>query len=166
MTDGVRRLVKNSGYPNMKVLQFAVDPSDIACSNDYWPQNYNSNCVVYTGTHDNETVAGWFAGLDKASVKQVRDYLCNHDTPDEKMYKVLIGTAMTSVAKDCIVPLQDHLGLDNSCRMNQPGTVGFNWRWRMTRDQLTAELAEEVKAMTIIANRANWDAINANKKEK
>ena len=163
MTDGVRKLVRDSGYPNMKVLQFAVDPADIACSNDYWPHNYNANCVVYTGTHDNETVAGWYAGLSAAAKKQVRDYLCNHDTPEAEMYKVLINLAMTSVAKDCIVPIQDHLGLPNTARMNQPGTVGFNWRWRLQPGQLTDALAEEVLAVTTRANRANWDAIHAGK---
>ncbi len=166
MTEGVRQLVKNSGYPNMKVLQFAVDPADIACSNDYWPHNYSSNCVVYTGTHDNETIAGWLEGLDAASRKQVRDYLCNYDTADDKLYKSLINLAMASVAKDCIVPIQDHLGLNNNARMNQPGTVGFNWRWRLTEGQLTEELAEEVLAVTMRCNRANWDAINAGKAEK
>ena len=166
MTEGVRRLVKASGYPNMKVLQFAVDPADISCSNDYWPHNYNSNCVVYTGTHDNETVAGWLAGLDEASMKQVRDYLGNYDTAEDKLYKSMINLAMTSVAKDCIVPVQDHLGLPNTARMNQPGTVGFNWRWRLVPGQLTDELAEEILAVTMRCNRANWDAINANKKEK
>ena len=163
MTEGVRRLVKASGYPNMKVLQFAVDPADIACSNDYWPHNYNANCVVYTGTHDNETVAGWLAGLDEASMKQVRDCLCNYDTADDKLYKSMINLAMASVAKDCIVPAQDHLGLPNTARMNQPGTVGFNWRWRLLPGQLTDELAEEILAVTMRCNRANWDAINANK---
>ena len=163
MTDGVRRLVKNSGYPNMKVLQFAVDPADISCSNDYWPHNYNANCVVYTGTHDNETVAGWYAGLDKESKAQVRNYLWNHDTADKRMYKALINLTMASVAKDCIVPIQDHLGLNNTARMNQPGTVGFNWRWRLLPGQITDELAEEVLAVTMRTNRANWDAINAAK---
>ena len=71
--------------------------------------------------------------------------------------------AMNSVAKDCIVPVQDHLGLQNTARMNVPGTVGVNWRWRLEEGQLTDELAEEVLAVTMRANRANWDAINANK---
>ncbi len=162
MTEGVRQLVRSSGYPNMKVLQFAIDPADVSCTNDYWPHNYNANCVVYTGTHDNETIAGWFADLSEEGKKQVRGYLCNQDTPDEKIYKAMINLAMTSVAKDCIVPIQDHLGLDNKCRMNQPGTVGFNWRWRLLPGQVTWELAEEVLAMTMRTNRANWDAINPN----
>ena len=166
MTEGVRQLVKDSGYPNMKVLQFAVDPADIALSNDYWPQNYNCNCVVYTGTHDNETLAGWYAGLSKEAKAQLRAYLGNFDISEKRMYKVAINCAMTSVAKDCIIPIQDHLGLPNTCRMNQPGTVGFNWRWRLIPGQITPELAEEIKAMTIRANRGNWDAINANKVEE
>ena len=82
------------------------------------------------------------------------------------MYKAAINCAMTSVAKDCIIPIQDHLGLPNTCRMNQPGTVGFNWRWRLIPGQITDELAAEVREMTIRANRGNWDAINAEKAEE
>ena len=166
MTEGVRQLVKDSGYPNMKVLQFAVDPADIALSNDYWPQHYNRNCVVYTGTHDNETLAGWYACLSKEAKEQRRAYLGNYAIAEKRMYKAAINCAMTSVAKDCIIPIQDHLGLPNTCRMNQPGTVGFNWRWRLIPGQVTGELAAEVREMTIRANRGNWDAINANKVEE
>ena len=165
MTNGVRKLVKDSGYPNMKVLQFAVDPSDIAGSNDYWPHNYGSNCVVYTGTHDNETVAGWVAGLPEKAKAQLRSYLCNYDTPEERLYPALINLAMASVAKDCIVPMQDHLGLDNSARMNQPGTVGFNWRWRLLPGQVTKELAKQVLAVTLRTNRGNWDALDTLKEQ-
>jgi len=163
MTEGVRRLVRDSGYPNMKVLQFAVDPSDIGCANDYWPQNYSRNCVVYTGTHDNETVAGWYAGLSKEAKQQLRNYLWNHDTADEQMYKVLINLTMASVARDCIIPIQDHLGLHNTARLNQPGTVGFNWRWRLTPGQVTDALAQDVLDVTIRTNRANWDGYHAHK---
>ena len=159
MTDGVRRLVRDSGCPNMKVLQFAIDPADIGAANDYWPHNYNSNCVAYTGTHDNETVAGWYAGLDAASRKQVRDYLGDYYTPDSQIHKALVNLMMTTVAKDCIIPIQDHLGLGNEARMNQPGTVGFNWRWRLTPGQLTDALAQELLALVKRTGRANWDAI-------
>ena len=159
MTDGVRALVRSSGYPNMKVLQFAVDPADVGGSNDYWPHNYNSNCVVYTGTHDNETLAGWYAGLSAEAKRQVRDYLCDYFTPDGQMYRVLINLAMTAVAKDCIIPIQDHLGLGNEARMNQPGTVGFNWRWRLLPGQLTDALAQELLALTKRTGRANWDTL-------
>ena len=165
MTDGVRQLVRDSGCPNMKVLQFAIDPADIGASNDYWPHNYNANCVVYTGTHDNETVAGWYAGLEPAAKKQVRDYLCDHHTPDSEMYKVLIHLVMRAVSRDCIIPIQDHLGLGNEARMNQPGTVGFNWRWRLIPGQVTDALAQELLALSKRTGRANWEAINAGKEE-
>ena len=166
MTEGVRKLVKDSGYPNMKVLQFAVDPADIAASNDYWPHNYGSNCVAYTGTHDNETIAGWVAGLSEEAKQQVRSYLCKFDTPEDKLYPALINLAMASVAKDCIVPIQDYLGLDNSARMNQPGTVGFNWRWRLLPGQVTEELGKQVLDATLRTNRGNWDALDALKKKE
>ena len=159
MTDTVRYLVRDSGYPNMKVLQFAFDADDVGAANDYLPHNYNNNCVVYTGTHDNETISGWFAGLSQEGKKQVRDYLCDYYTPDKQMHKVLISTAMASVAKDCIVPMQDYLGLDNSARMNQPGTVGFNWRWRLLPGQITDSLAWEIRSMVRRYGRTNWDAI-------
>ena len=159
MTDTVRYLVRDSGYPNMKVLQFAFDADDVGAANDYLPHNYNTNCVVYTGTHDNETISGWFAGLSQEGKKQVRDYLCDYYTPDKQMHKVLISTAMASVAKDCIVPMQDYLGLDNTARMNQPGTVGFNWRWRLLPGQITDSLAWEIRSMVRRYGRTNWDAI-------
>lgn len=160
MTDSVRDLVRSSGYPNMKVVQFALDEGDICASNDYWPHNYGSNCVVYTGTHDNETIAGWFAGLAPEAKTQVRDYLCDYSTPDSQIYRSLINLAMTSTAKDCIVPIQDYLGLPNTARMNVPGTVGFNWRWRLLEGQLTDALAQEMRKMTYRTNRVNWDAVH------
>ena len=161
MTPGVRQLVKDSTFPNMKVLQFAFDADDIGATNDYLPHNYNDNCVVYTGTHDNETIAGWFMGLDKENRDHVRAYLGDESTPIKKMYKKLIGLAMMSTAKDCIVPIQDWLGLDNSARMNMPGTVNVNWSWRLTPGQVTGELGEEMLAMTKRYGRVNWDALNA-----
>ena len=160
MTDSVRQLVVDSGYPNMKVVQFAFDSEDIGGVNEYLPHNYNSNCVVYTGTHDNETIAGWFAALSKAEKDHIRDYLCDHDTANKWMYKKFIHLAMMSVANTCIIPIQDWLGLDNSSRMNAPGTVGTNWSWRLNAGQVTEQLGEEVLAVTKRFGRANWDALN------
>ena len=160
MTDGVRRLVRDSGFPNMKVIQFAFDSADTGAANEYLPHNYNENCVVYTGTHDNETIAGWFAGLPKMEQEHVRSYLDNHDTPDEKIYHSLLSLAMMSCAKASIIPLQDCLGLDNSCRMNQPGTVDKNWRWRLLPGQVTKALGQELLALAKRYGRANWDALN------
>ena len=160
MTDSVRKLVADSGFPNMKVLQFAFDRADIGGANDYLPHNYNNNCVVYTGTHDNETISGWFMGLSREDKTFVRDYLGDHDTANKWMYRQLIATAMRSAAKTCIIPAQDWLGLDNSSRMNVPGTVNVNWGWRLLPGQITEELAEEVLIITKRFGRANWDALN------
>ena len=160
LTDTVRQLVKDSGFPNMKVLQFAFDKDDIGGGNDYLPHNYNNNCVVYTGTHDNEAIHGWFMGLSKENKEFVRDYLGDHDTANKWMYKKLIAMAMRSAANVCIIPAQDWLGLDNTSRMNAPGTVGVNWSWRLTPGQITDELGEEVLIITKRFGRANWDALN------
>ncbi len=166
MTEGVRQLVRDSGFPNMKVLQFAFDAADTGAVNEYLPHNYNANCVVYTGTHDNETTAGWFAGLDKANREYVRNYLDDHTTPVKRMHSKLISLAMMCTAKDCIVPMQDWLGLDNSARMNQPGTVNVNWSWRLVPGQITEELSQELLGSAMRYGRANWDALNALKKRE
>ena len=165
MTDGVRQLVKDSGFPNMKVLQFAFDAADIGGSNEYLPHNYGTNCVVYTGTHDNETISGWFSGLDKEARDHVRNYLDDQATPIKRMYRKLISLAMMCAAKDCIVPIQDWLGLDNSARMNQPGTVNVNWSWRLLPGQITDELGQEMLGCAMRYGRANWDALNALKEK-
>ena len=166
LTDGVRRLVKDSGFPNMKVLQFAFDKDDIGGANDYLPHNYNNNCVVYTGTHDNETISGWFMGLSKEDKSFVRDYLGDHDTANKWMYKKLIATAMGSAAKMCVIPVQDWLGLDNSSRMNVPGTVDINWSWRLMPGLITDELAEEMLIITKRYGRANWDTLKLLEKDE
>ena len=165
MTDGVRQLVKDSGFPNMKVLQFAFDAADIGGSNEYLPHNYGTNCVVYTGTHDNETISGWFTGLDKVQKDHVRNYLDDPTTTIKHFYKKLISMAMRCTAKDCIVPVQDWLGLDNTARMNQPGTVNVNWSWRLTPGQVTDELGQEMLAVAKRYGRANWDALKALEKK-
>ncbi len=161
MTDGVRQLVRDSGYPNMKVLQFAFDPADIGGANEYLPHNYTNNCVVYTGTHDNETISGWFAGLDKENRDHVRAYLRDADTANKWMHRKLIDLAMMCCADTCIIALQDWLGLPNSARMNTPGTVDGNWSWRLLPGQVTEELSEEVRNVSKRYGRANWDALKA-----
>ncbi|MBQ3090320.1 MAG: 4-alpha-glucanotransferase [Oscillospiraceae bacterium] len=164
LTDGVRQLVRDSGFPNMKVVQFAFDQGDIGGSNEYLPHHYARNCVVYTGTHDNETIAGWFTGLSEEMKQQVRDYVDDHSTPDEEMYLRFISLAMRSSAQTSIIPIQDVLGLGNDCRMNQPGTVGKNWRWRLAPGQVTDEAGQRLLAMSKRYARANWDALKALKK--
>jgi len=165
MTDGVRQLVKDSGFPNMKVLQFAFEEIDTGAANEYLPHNYHANCWVYTGTHDNETVVGWLSGLDESGKKLVRNYLADHATADDQLYRSVISLAMLSNARTCIIPMQDLLGLGNDTRMNMPGTVDANWAWRLAPGQVTEALGEELLAVTMRYGRANWDALNA-KNEK
>lgn len=169
MTDTVRWLVRDSGFANMKVLEFAFDSRDTGNASDYLPHNYQENCVAYTGTHDNETLLGWLDCISKEEQQMVRDYLCDEKTEKEELYWPLICLIMRSRANLCIVPMQDYLGLDNTCRMNKPSTVGENWKWRISKTQLTEELQMKIRKMTIRFGRINWqwdDAIDMKKDVK
>lgn len=153
MTDSVRQLVKDSGYPNMKVLEFAFDCRDSGNASDYLPHNYSTNCVVYTGTHDNETLVSWYKNIKPEERRMVRDYLHNYKIADKWIYKDIIALAMRSVAQLCIIPMQDFLGFDNKARMNKPSTLGENWKWRLKEGEFTEELMEEILAMTRLYGR-------------
>ena len=120
---------------------------------EYLPYNYVNNGVVYTGTHDNETLVGWYKGILDIERKTAREYLNDAHTPDEEIYWNFIAEVMKSHAGMCIVPMQDYLGLDNDCRMNQPSTVGKNWRWRLIENQLTEKLKNEILKTTRIFGR-------------
>ena len=159
VTDSVRQLVRDSGFPGMKVLQFAFDSRDTGSALDYLPHNYPENSVVYTGTHDNETSAGWLKGILPEERGQVRAYLCNEDTPEERLFRPFAAQAMRSPARLCVIPLQDYLGLDNDCRINRPSTVGNNWRWRVREEALSDALREEIASMTRRYGR--WSAGSA-----
>ena len=156
VTDTVRELVRESGFAGMKVLEFAFDSRDSGSANDYLPHNYIENCVAYTGTHDNETLVGWFNTISKEEQTLARDYLCDRHTPKKYLYKSFIALAMRSRAKSCIIPMQDWLGLDNDCRINTPSTIGINWRWRVTAEQLSQALAKEILDTTKRYGRMNW----------
>ena len=155
VTDSVRQMVLDSGFPGMKVLEFAFDSRDSGSASDYLPHNYPVNSVVYTGTHDNETVVGWFDTICTADRALARNYLCDYYTPEDEIHKPFVALAMSSVAKWCIIPLQDHLGLNNAARINTPSTMGINWRWRISPEALSPELAQEICAMTHRYGRLN-----------
>ena len=163
VTDSVRQLLKDSGFPGMKVLEFAFDSRDSGSANDYLPHNYPENSVVYTGTHDNETLNGWFKSITKEEQQMARDYLCDQRTPHKLLHQSFIALAMRSAARMCIIPLQDYLGLDNSCRINTPSTIGINWRWRVKKEQLTEELQQGILATTMRYGRMNWNNYNETK---
>ena len=150
-------LVYESGFPGMKVLEFAFDSRDSGCASDYLPHNYPENCVAYTGTHDNETIVGWWKSITAAERKLARDYLCDHATPEEELYKCFISLIMRSSARVCVIPMQDYMGLDNRFRMNKPSTVGTNWKWRIKKRDLTKKLQKEIHDVTLRYGRKNWD---------
>ena len=149
VTDSVRQMVRESGFPGMKVLEFAFDSRDTGAANDYLPHNYPENSVVYTGTHDNETLNGWFQSITDGERTRVREYLWDFHTPTEELGWAMIALVMRSKANLCIIPLQDYLGLDNRSRINTPSTMGNNWRWRVKKEQLTKEVQQEILAVTM-----------------
>lgn len=150
LTDSVRELLAESGYPGMKVLQFAFDESGESV---YLPFRYDKNCIVYTGTHDNETTKGWLGNLTQSNRDYVNQYTaCEEKDTDECVWG-LIRAAQSSVAEVCVVPLQDYLCLGNEARMNTPSTLGDNWKWRLTRGQLTDEIIHRINAMTRLYGR-------------
>lgn len=142
VTPKVMRLLKTCGYPGMKVLQFAFDSDE---NNMHLPHNIASNTVLYTGTHDNNTAIGWWQNVNESVRRFAADYLKISDNAD--IGKVLIETAFGSVADTAIIPMQDHLRLGGNARMNTPGTVGLNWKWRMQAKQLTDPLKEEILSL-------------------
>ena len=148
LTAGVKRLVKRTGYPGMKILEFAFDSAE---DNDYLPHNYDNNCVVYTGTHDNDTVIGWFKSLRKKDQSFTKEYLGIKNSGN--IAYELIRLALSSVADTAIIPMQDYLELGSEARINTPSTLGDNWNWRMKEDSVTKKLAEKIRRLSEIYGR-------------
>jgi 4-alpha-glucanotransferase len=148
LTPEVFKLLEATGYPGLKVLQFAFDPNGQSV---YLPHQYNSNCVVYTGTHDNDTTQGWYATLGDAEKAFLDEYL--DGVQPERVHWQLIRLAMGSVADVCIIPMQDVLGLPAAARMNTPQTSQGNWRWRLTEGQLDDQALNSLARMTELFSR-------------
>ena len=154
VTDTVRQLVRESGFPGMKVLEFAFDSRSSDEASDYLPHNYLENCVAYTGTHDNETLVGWLGSITAEDRRLVREYLCDQKTPQKELHRALIALVLRSAAKLCVIPMQDYMGLNNRSRMNKPSTVGTNWLWRLPKGGLTPELGREIRRFAALYGRA------------
>ena len=148
LTDEVYELIGKTGFPGMKVLQFAFESG---AESEHLPHNYTRNCVVYTGTHDNNTIIGWVKKAGKRELLFARDYL--KLSFEEGFNWGFIRGAFSSTADTCIIPMQDYLGLGDEARMNTPSTLGNNWVWRMKEDALTDELAEKIAKLTRIYGR-------------
>lgn len=143
-TDEVRALLAQSGFPGMRVLQFAFDG---LCPNEHQPHAYSQNSICYTGTHDNSPIALWREETSQAVLDYARKYMAVSDTAD--MGEAMIRLGMASVAKLFIAQMQDHLGLSYGSRINVPGTACGNWQWRMDKatdlDALAAKLYEQAE---------------------
>ena len=139
LTKDVDRLLKESGLPGMKVLQFAFEPGKDSI---YLPHKYEKNCVVYTGTHDNNTLKGWVMNASPDEMEMALKY--SGATEKEQLPHKLIQLAMESNADLCIIPIQDWLGLGQEARINIPGSSQGNWVYRVRQEQLKAELAERI----------------------
>lgn len=148
LTDSVKRLLNETGYPGMKILQFAFDERE---SGDYLPHNYTTNSVCYVGTHDNDTALGWYGTVDENDRKKATEYFNLND--EEGIAKGMIRGAMSSVSDLCIICMQDVLSLGSEARMNTPSTNSGNWQWRAKKEDINAKIAEEMKKMTNLYGR-------------
>jgi 4-alpha-glucanotransferase len=143
----VHKMLKKLGYPGMKVLQFAFDSDD----SDYLPPHYTENCVVYTGTHDNRTTLGWL--YDRGYDPRVRFERAVPAYRGAKDLDRIIRYALDSRADLCIIPMQDYLGLDDVARINTPGTLGDNWKWRLAMNYDKASLKNHIRKLTDASGR-------------
>ena len=147
--ENVRKLIQKTGWPGMKILQFAFDGDS---TSEYLPHNFQSkNCIVYGGTHDNETIVGFFQGKTEKESKFAKEYL--GVATKEEIPKAILRLGYASIANTVIFQMQDILELDNSARMNLPATVGTNWRWRMLPGQFTKEHIRQLRKLTKLYNR-------------
>ena len=153
ITDSVRQLVKDCGFPNMKVLELAFDSRSSTDSNEYLPYHYDKNCVVYTGTHDNATVKGWLENIPPKDIKNIQEDLGTAPKSDDEMVDGIIRLAQASTADTCIIPIQDYLCLGNKARINIPSTLGNNWKWRVQSFQLNKKVIEKIKKYTKVYGR-------------
>lgn len=148
VNDRVRRLLTAVGYPGMRVLSFGFGGGE---DNPHLPANYVTNSVVYTGTHDNDTVRGWIDTADDAALAQARQLL-GFEKPEDGPV-AFVHAVLASRADTAMIPMQDALGLGGWARMNRPGTIGDNWLWRMAPGAATPELAQRLRRENEATNR-------------
>lgn len=148
MTESVEQLLKDSGYPGMKVLQFAFSTREESV---YLPHNFTPNCVAYTGTHDNTTLKDWLSTAPAEEIAFAKEYLRIKDEDDP--VRIMLTALWSSVAELTVTCMQDLLELDGSARMNIPGTLSGNWQWRMTADAPLKLIAEKLRYMTELYGR-------------
>jgi len=152
ITPDVKEIMEHFAFPGMKVLLFAFGEDNP--EHPYLPHTYEKNCLVYTGTHDNNTVKGWFKSEAKPEDRKRLFRYLGRRVSEKDVHWEFIELGMISVANTFIVPMQDVLGLEEDARMNRPGTTRGNWRWRLMPKQLSASLVEKLAEMTKVCDRA------------
>jgi 4-alpha-glucanotransferase len=150
LTDSVLKLLKDTGFPGMKVIQFAFDSRE---SSSYLPHTYEPDCIVYTGTHDNDTTRGWFHHADKECRYFAKEYMHKQELDEDELAWDFIVMAMASVARLCVIPIQDYLCKSSDARINTPSTVGENWVWRLRKGEFTEELINKIRKITVLYDR-------------
>jgi 4-alpha-glucanotransferase len=148
ITEEVRALRQELGLPGMRVLQFGLDSGE----GEHLPANFPSDCVAYTGTHDNDTSRGWFQHLGAEKQRRVREML---DAESGEVVRRMIESAYRSPAQLVVVPMQDLLNLGSEARMNTPAVATGNWSWRVTADQLSASLASRMLDLAVATRRVD-----------
>lgn len=151
ITPDVVEAMERFQFPGMKVLLFAFDSDDPA--HPYLPHNFIENCVVYTGTHDNNTVRGWFEKDASTEAKKNLEKYLEHGVNAQEAAEAFVLLAMKSRAVLAIVPLQDWLGLGHEARMNTPATIHGNWQWRAGEEMLTDDVNVRIKSLTEVSKR-------------
>ncbi len=152
ITPAVTELMDRFQFPGMKVLLFAFGGDTE--THPYIPKNYLTNCVVYTGTHDNNTARGWFDHEASAEEKANLTRYLGYEPKTQEIAWILISMAMESVADGCLIPLQDVLNLPTEARMNKPGTTQGNWRWRFAASALSPQIKEKLLSITESSRRS------------
>ena len=149
LTPEVKQLLQDSGLPGMKVLEFAFDARE---PSNYLPHTYNTNCVCYAGTHDNTTLAAWRTEADPDDVAMAERYLGLNE--EEGFHWGVLRGGLSSVADLFVAQMQDYLGLGAESRMNTPGALGDNWKWRLQKGQITPELTKKLADLAWMYGRS------------
>ena len=155
--DSVKKLLADSGFPGMRVLQFGFNPE--YSDNDHLPHRYPQNSVCYTGTHDNATIVQWYAEADAKSKAMANRYLGKKLF--EKINRRAIRACYASPSDLTIIPMQDVLGLGKAARMNVPSTLGGNWTWRMKKTALKASTAKRLRSLAerYLRKSSKWEKV-------
>jgi len=150
LTESVKQMLKESGFPGMKLIQFAFDSRE---SGNYLPYTYEKNSVVYTGTHDNNTLRGWYEELAYSDKEYAMKYLNKRSISNRSASYDFIKVALSAVSDLAIIPIQDYLNMGGEARINTPSVLGGNWTWRMTEGDLNKKVIEKMRELAVLYHR-------------